>query len=429
VAKTRPHIRRRTSAKKGSSAKGDPRLGWVRPFTERELSVFRFNRSHDALISGVAGGVGERIGVDPIVVRVAFVALSAAGAIGVIAYLAAWSLSLDPGDRRGHKPRPATVQQDAAFGAIVVGLVLLFRSVGLWFGDLVGFPILVGGVGAAVVYVGAGRDGKVRRARGPFGAEVLSGRPSFISLVLGGLFVVGGVTWFFLTVKHSVTGVFAVVLAVAVTAVGLAIVFGPWVYRLTGQLGEERRERIRSEERSELAAHLHDSVLQTLALIQRSAHSPRKMANLARRQERELRAWLYGSPTINAGQFETFEELVDQIENEYEVTIETVLVGSAPLNERTEATALALLEAAKNAARHSGAEEISVYIECDPKAINAYVRDRGRGFDPDTIPNGRRGIADSIRGRVERHGGTVTITSAPGEGCEVQVTMPMESRT
>ncbi len=419
--------RSRSASRAAAAPARSLRTGWVRPFTDRPLSVFRFARSRDdMLISGVAGGIGERIGVDAVVVRVAFVALSAAGAIGVIAYLVAWSLSLDPGDRRAPKGRPPTPVQDVSFGFVVLGTILLLRSVGLWFGDAVGFPILIGAVGAGVVYVGAGA-GTTRRTRTILG-DVPAARPSFVHLILGGLFVVGGVTWFFLTVNRQVSGLFAIMLAVAVTAVGLSIVFGPWVYRMTNQLGLERRERVLSEARSELAAHLHDSVLQTLALIQRNASNPRKMANLARRQERELRAWLYGSQEIDVGRFETFQQLLEEIEDAYDVTVETVMVGAAPLNERTEATALALLEAAKNAARHSGTTEISVYIECDERSINAYVRDRGNGFDPDAVSEDRRGIADSIRGRVERHGGTVTITSAPGDGCEVQITMPMSGQ-
>ena len=384
--------------------------------------MFRFARSRDdMLISGVAGGVGERIGVDPRVVRVAFVALSAAGAIGVIAYLMAWSLSLEPGDRRAPKARPQSPSQNIAFGLVVLGTILLLRSIGLWFGDPIGIPILIGAVGAGVVYAGSGTT---RRTRAP--GDIPLARPSFVHLILGGLFVVGGVTWFFLTVNRTVSGLFAIVLAVSVTAIGLSIVFGPWVYRMTNQLGHERRERIVSEARSELAAHLHDSVLQTLALIQRNAANPRKMANLARRQERELRAWLYGAQTMDAGRFETLQQLLEEIEDAYDVTVETIMVGTPPSNdERTEATALALLEAAKNSARHSGTTDVSVYIECDDREISAYVRDRGKGFDTGSVPDGRRGIADSIRARVERHGGTVTITSAPDEGCEVQITMPM----
>jgi signal transduction histidine kinase/phage shock protein PspC (stress-responsive transcriptional regulator) len=399
------------------------RGGWVRPIGSQQLSVFRFARSRDdALLAGVCGGLGARLGVEPVLVRIAFVVLSFAGAVGVIAYLVAWTISLDPGDRRAPPARDPTPTQSLAFGAIVLGSVLILREARLWLGDPIGIPLLIASVGAGVIYVGTGRERRPQRTA--LRREAPAGRPPLINLVLGGLLVVGGVAWF-LTTNRSVSGIFAVLLSVLVTAAGLAVVFGPWVYRLANQLGTERRDRIRSEERSELAAHLHDSVLQTLALIQRNAGNSRKMASLARRQERELRAWLYGQSTGSPGRIDTFNEMVEELEDAYEVSVETIVVGSAPLNERTEAVALACLEAAKNAARHSGADEVSIYIESEPNEINAYVRDRGRGFDPNEVPDGRRGITDSIKGRIERHGGTVTITSAPGEGCEVQLTMPM----
>jgi signal transduction histidine kinase len=294
----------------------------------------------------------------------------------------------------------------------------------VWLGDPVGIPLLITAIGAGVVYAGTGREGRPRWRPASF-REVPTGRPSLVSLLLGGALVVGGVVWF-LTINRSFQGIYAVVLAVGVTVVGLAIVFGPWAYRMLNQLGDERRERIRSEERSELAAHLHDSVLQTLALIQRNAASPRKMASLARRQERELRAWLYGAPTAaGPGRLEAaVHEMADAIEEAHEVSIEVVVVGDCALDEQTKAVVHACREAATNASHHSGSEEISVFVECEPGQVTAFVRDRGKGFDTSVEQNGR-GIPDSIRGRVERQGGAVSITSAPGEGCEVQIVMPL----
>lgn len=416
VDRTAPSAPKQTKTSSG-------RTGWVRPLASEQLSGLRFARSRDdALLAGVCGGLGARLGVEPVLVRISFVVLSFAGALGVLAYLVAWAVSLDPGDRRAPRTREPNPTQSMAFGAIVLGAVLLLREAGLWLGDQVGIPLIIAAVGAGVIYVGTGRDR--RRAVLLQRSEAQLSRPPMVNLVLGGLLVVGGVGWF-LTTNRSFEGIFAVLLSVAVTAAGLAVVFGPWVYRLANQLGSERRERIRSEERSELAAHLHDSVLQTLALIQRNAGNPRKMASLARRQERELRGWLYGQPSADLRRLDSFLESVEAIEQEHEVTIDTIVVGEFPQDERTEAVALALREAATNAARHSGAEEISIYIEREADEITAYVRDRGIGFDPATVPDNRRGIADSIRGRIERQGGTATITSAPGEGCEVQITMPL----
>jgi signal transduction histidine kinase len=402
-----------------------PAKGWVRPRVERRFDRWRFARSRDdALIGGVAGGLGERWGVDPVFVRIAFVVLTFAGAVGVLLYIAAWSVALEPGDRRAPRPRDPDAQQAVAFSSVALGAVLLLKAVGLWLGEGLFVPILIGAVGAGVVQSGTAK--RQRRARGYESA--MPRRPSLWHLLVGGAFVVGGVTWFLAT-NRSVGGVYGVVLAIVVTTFGLAIVFGPWVYRTANQLGEERRERIRSEERSELAAHLHDSVLQTLALIQRNANSPRKMSSLARRQERELRAWLYGQAEFADGIESAVAQMADAIEEAHEVTLETVVVGECGVDERTMAVVQACREAATNAAIHSGETEISVYIECEPQLVTAFVRDRGKGFDPNKLPSsrtlGHRGISDSIRGRIERQGGTVNITSAPGEGCEVQITMPI----
>lgn len=399
-----------------------PRAGWVHQIADKPLSRLRFARSRsDALIAGVAGGLGERWGVDTVLVRIAFVLLSYAGAVGVVAYIIAWSISLDPDDRHAPKPKEPVLQQSIAFGTIVLGVVLVLRSMGLWLGDQIGIPLLIASAGAAVVNMGTRPEKRMRFAW----MSSTRGRPSIANLFIGGLLVVGGVSWFLTKTNHSFTGLVAVFLAVAVTTVGLAIVFGPWVYRMANQLGDERRNRIRSEERADLAAHLHDSVLQTLALIQRNASSPRKMASLARRQERELRSWLYGHPSADTGLLDAaVHQMADAIEEAHDVTIETVVVGDCELDERTRAVVAACREAATNAARHSGTNEVSVFIECEPNLITAFVRDRGKGFLTDATPNGRRGIVDSIKGRMERNGGSATITTTPGEGCEVQLVMP-----
>jgi signal transduction histidine kinase len=150
------------------------------------------------------------------------------------------------------------------------------------------------------------------------------------------------------------------------------------------------------------------------------------MSSLARRQERELRAWLYGHPNADGEQLAAaMQEMASGIEDAHEVAVDVVVVGDCPLNDSTRPVLHACREAAANAAHHSGAEEISVYVECEPGVVNAFVRDRGTGFDPDKLETERRGIADSIRGRIERAGGTVSITSKPGEGCEVHMTMPV----
>jgi phage shock protein PspC (stress-responsive transcriptional regulator)/anti-sigma regulatory factor (Ser/Thr protein kinase) len=397
----------------------------VRPAIHR----LRFARSPDnAVLSGVSGGLGARIGVEPVVVRIGFVVLTFAGAVGVLAYLAAWSLSLDPGDRRAPPPRPRTPQHAIAFGCVALGVLLLLREAGLWFGDAIGVPLVIGAIGAGVIYVGTGAEGPRWTRFGLGGAEIVSGRPSAWRLIIGSALVLGGMAWF-LTTNRSLEGIYGVLLAVSVTTAGIGVVFGPWVYRMTHQLAREKHDRIRSEERAELAAHLHDSVLQTLALIQRNAGDARKMAGLARRQERELRAWLYGQLDLGTDRLEAaFLAMAAQVEEAHETPIEVVVVGDCDLDDRARAVVHACREAATNAAVHSGADDVSVYVECVPTAIDAYVRDRGKGFDPNT-PTERRGIADSIHGRIERNGGTVSITTSPGEGCEVYIRLPRAGET
>ncbi|MGH2718644.1 MAG: sensor histidine kinase, partial [Actinomycetota bacterium] len=218
--------------------------------------------------------------------------------------------------------------------------------------------------------------------------------------------------------------------AVLVTAGGTVLLAGPWGWKLVTALGTERRERIRSEERAEMAAHLHDSVLQTLALIQRS-DQPREMVALARSQERELRAWLMGKePAVVDGSLppatvaQAIEKVGATIELQFKVPVEVVTVGDAPLDERLQAIVDATREGVVNAAKHSGADQISLYVEVEPQSVTAFVRDQGCGFDPEAADPDRRGIAHSIRGRMQRAGGTAAIVSEPGGGTEVQLVLP-----
>jgi signal transduction histidine kinase len=203
------------------------------------------------------------------------------------------------------------------------------------------------------------------------------------------------------------------------------------LWRLVEQLGAERRERVRQEERAELAAHLHDSVLQTLAMIQRSSDQPRRMVTLARSQERELRGWLYGGATTDGPATTVVERathIAEEIETMHDVSVELVTVGDGPLDDQLHALLAATREASINAARHAGVELVDVYLEVGPDEALAFVRDRGRGFDPDHVPDDRHGIRGSIVDRLERHGGTATIRTTPGEGTEIELCVPRSRR-
>jgi signal transduction histidine kinase len=331
---------------------------------------------------------------------------------------------VDPGsDWARAAPRPSDshgrLDQARLFALLVVvgGGLLLTRQTGLWFSDPVGWLIGLAGLGSAVgLLLTPGRS----RERSVTAVNVLL---FVVRVVLAIALAFPGVV-LFLNNGGVISGQATLAMIGALAA--MALVFGPWVAQLVRQLGVERRSRIRSEERAELAAHLHDSVLHTLALLQR-ADVPHELRALARGQERELRAWLNGEPSTRdePGSLRgAVAAIAGRVEQLGTITVESVVVGDAPLDERVRAVVGACSEAAVNAARHSGAPEVSIYVEVEPDQINGFVRDRGRGFDPGAVTNGRRGLEQSVKGRVRRHGGRATVISSPGRGTEVHVHMP-----
>lgn len=386
-------------------------------------------------MAGVAGGLSERLGLDPLVIRAAFVVLSFAGGAGVVLYLLGWLLATDPAVEKGPPPSdraalPPT-QQVVSVALVVAGLLLLLRAAGIWFGDALVWPVALSAFGATLLWARSDETGRARWTRlasrlprRPM--DVIAGQTSRGRIIGGGLLIVAGMAAF-LAEHVSLRSLGNVAFAVVVTVLGLVLILGPWIWQLARQLTTERRERIRSEERADMAAHLHDSVLQTLALIQRSS-SPKEMSALARGQERELRAWLYGRTPVGPGEpallSVTVEEMAARMEGLHGITVEAVTVGDCPMDERLRALIDATGEAMQNAARHSGADRISVYVEVEQATVTAYVRDAGRGFDPTQVPPARRGVAESIVGRMERIGGTATLVTAPDRGTEWRLSMP-----
>ena len=210
-----------------------------------------------------------------------------------------------------------------------------------------------------------------------------------------------------------------------VGVVGLALVIGPWVLRLVSDLGAEREERIRTQERADVAAHLHDSVLQTLALIQKSSHDPATVARLARAQERDLRSWLYaGESTDESSVAGALRAAAAEIEDAHGVSVDVVAVGDCDLEEALRPIVQATREAVTNAAKHAGTGRVDVYAEVSSDAVDVFVRDRGAGFSLDDVPEDRYGVRRSILDRMERHGGTAEVRSTPGEGTEVRLHLP-----
>ena len=219
----------------------------------------------------------------------------------------------------------------------------------------------------------------------------------------------------------------AVTAAAAVLA-GAALLLAPWVLRLVDDLRRERIARIRATERSEIAAHLHDSVLQTLALIQRRSADGAEVARLARAQERELRAWLYAGADGGGREPEALtlaqavREVVAEVEDAHAVPVDVVAVGDVPLDADVRALVHATREAVLNAVRHA-APPVSVYLEAGPHEVSAYVRDHGAGLDLDAVPADRLGVRESVLGRMARHGGSATVRRPPGGGTEVALTL------
>jgi signal transduction histidine kinase len=255
-------------------------------------------------------------------------------------------------------------------------------------------------------------------------SQILAGVALGLAQVVVGVLLVAAGAGLYLTADESADPRRGLVALSAVLA-GLALMGGPWWWRLSRELAAERRERIHNQERDEVAAHIHDSVLQTLALIQRNAGQPRTVASLARQQERELRAWLYGDePKSDRSVAAALQRVSEEVEDLYATPVETVEVGDCPVDERLIALVQSSREAMSNAARHSGATTVSVFLEVEPHQVTVFVRDRGCGFDPDSVPSDRRGIAESILGRMTRHGGKAAIRSQRDEGTEVELIMP-----
>ena len=368
----------------------------------------------DRVVAGVAGGVGRYVGVDPIVVRLAFVVLTFTNGLGAFAYLAGWALlpDEDPTQPPPEGRRPSA-ERAVGLGLLTLGAVLLSARAGLLVPAGVVWAVVLSAIGFGLVW---SRTDDEDRTRGLLWRA--AGGGVLLVVGLGVLFAAGGVA-------STIGGLGLVALA---TGAGVALLLGPWIVRLWNDLGTERRERIRSEERSEIAAHLHDSVLQTLALIQR-AEAPGRARTLARRQERELRAWLFDErPPDGDGDVTTIsaalERVVTEVEDRHDIEVDLVVVGDGEMDARLDALVAAVREAAHNAARHAGVPEVSVYVEVEPHRVTAFVRDRGKGFVLDHVEPGRVGLRESIIGRMARHGGRAEVHTAPGEGTEVSLEVP-----
>jgi signal transduction histidine kinase len=297
--------------------------------------------------------------------------------------------------------------------AIVLGVLLLARrALPLAVGETTIWPVAVAAFGLLLAW----SSGKVDWSQ-----------PRELARAGGGLcLIAAGVIGFIALNFGRAAAPRALLLATGVLSLVVVIV-APWLWRAASQVGEQRLERLRAVERAELAAHLHDSVLQTLSLITRNADDAATTRQLARRQERELRQWLFGraAPETSPESFRVaLERVAAEVEDLHGVPIETVVVGDGAVDEAIVATLAAAREALVNASKHSGAPVIDLYGELGKGRLEVFVRDKGNGFEPAAVANDRRGLSESVVGRMQRAGGKASIVSRRGEGTEVALELP-----
>lgn len=383
--------------------------------------------AEDRWVGGVAGATARELGVDPLVVRASFVILALAGGWGLLLYAAAWLILAiaQPRQVARYLPQPKAASpfhRYVAVAMVVLGLLMVFRNATFFVADIV-WPIAFVISGFLIAWT---------RHRDADGVAAV------VRILAGVVVGVGGMIAFLtLSSGTGFADAFLVLLIGVAVILGIALVAAPSLVRIGRELDDERQSRVRADERARVAAHLHDSVLQTLTLIQHHADDPARTAQLARHQERALRSWLY-RPDAATG-FGTLrlrgalEEVTADVEDEHAVSVKMVVVGDATEIAVASADRLAALigaarEAMVNAARHSGAPRIDVFAERLDDRIEVFVRDTGVGFDPSAVGSDRRGVRESIEGRMRRAGGTAEIRTRRGAGTEVVLTMPIPPR-
>jgi signal transduction histidine kinase len=374
------------------------------------------------------------------------IATVATSGILLLVYLIVWA-GLSEGDdgRPGVRPfSQVRVRRDwdiaAGVGLLTLSVLLTFRQLGVWWSDALIWPLVLSAFGTALLWgrsraatvestgvrtwatTDISRAGREAARDGPRESDTTP-LPDPYRGLFGMLFVIGA-GLLVLSSNHIFGGVRDAALTAVVVTVAVAMILAPFFWRFGRNLAAERTERVRSQERAELAAHLHDSVLQTLALMQKRANEPREVAALARRQERELRDWLAGDnerPTRKS--FATaLRATAETIEDDHRLAIDVIVVGDRQIDERAEAVLGAVREGLLNAAKHAAdAAPIHVYAEVEGERVEVFLRDWGPGFEVDGVAADRRGLRESIVGRMERAGGHAEIRSSPGHGTEISL--------
>jgi signal transduction histidine kinase len=403
-------------------------VGTAAPRAGRSARLYR--TSNGRVVAGVCTGLSQHIGLDVWTIRSIFVLLAFMNGSGVLAYVALWALVPQAGefDEEQAAPEPESSWRLGpllAFGAAALGLLLLAARAGLGAAGGFTIPLVLLGLGVAVLWRVAD-DAQRERWRAAATATGTGSR-AWIRLAIG-IFLASIGFGALIAVNGGFVAALYGVGAVAVVLLGVAAISGPWLYRLSREASDERRERIRSQERAELAAHVHDSVLQTLTLVQRAADDPREVVRLARAEERALRGWLYAPERAAAGTFSpSLERIAAEVEEMHGGTVDAVIVGDTDVDEALAATLQAAREAIVNAVKYASDDgPVSVYAEVGERDVSIFVRDRGPGFDVAAVPADRHGVRESIVGRMERHGGRAAVRS-DSDGTEIELEMPRET--
>jgi signal transduction histidine kinase len=382
-------------------------------------------RPERGMLAGVCAGVAQYMGIDAVIVRVALAMAIVAGGLGIGVYVLAWALMPLAPEAGWGRPTRAARAEGAGIVLLTLAVLAGLRGAGLQFVAVRAWPVVLGACGMALVWrATVGIPAAGGRGRGSLLESLRHARRIDIPRIAVGALLVAFASAAVLHTIGTLHSLGAAIAAVAIVTSVLGLLLGPWFLRLGRSLASERTARIREQERAEMAAHLHDSVLQTLALIQNRAADAQQVATLARRQERELRRWLFdrcpaGGDSIKA----VMERAAAEVEELHGVPIEIVIVGDVPVDARLDALVQAAREAMTNAAKFADSGRIDLYVEVGDGRVEAFVRDRGVGFDPSAIPDDRRGVRDSIVARMQRHGGRGVVHSAPGEGTEVELVM------
>ncbi len=386
-----------------------------------------YRRRDGRLVAGVAAGLSEHLGIDVVLLRIAFVASIVLGGLGVLLYAAFWVVVPQGGDDAPSHDRSGARVQLVGFAALGAAMLLLAQLLG--FGAALLWPAAATITGAALLWRQADESSRNRwRTVAERQRAALSGARGRTAVrYIGGILLVLTGMGTFLATQDAFPLARRAFLPVLVATLGIVVVVGPWLLRYWREATEERTARIREHERVELAGRIHDSMLQTLTLIQRRADDPEEVRRLVRHSERELRGWLYRTAQPAASLRAMVAAACAQVEDEYDVTINLVMVGEHPATTDVEPVVQAMREAAVNAAKHSGVREISIYGEVTASELTIFVRDRGKGFKPDAVPEDRFGVRESVVARMERNGGTATIRSSRRNGTEVRLSLPLRT--